>query len=640
MADQDRKPAATAATLPILCDGETEIAKDGTPVDVPRRLFEMRQQINALPGGLKNAHVTALERDPGLVEKETPPLRFLRHADFDAAAAAQLMAAHWTMRADLFKEKAYLPMALTGEGTLHRTDMSMLSTGFLVVLPNDRRNRSVLCYDAGRLEKHAKEYQLRVAFYLLSVACENPQAQLEGLVLLFLMEQFGSRSPKRQSLQEVVQVMPCRIRQVFCVRIASSSSPSQNGRPATANEEAASMLHSKKMAAAVTSVFGPIASEKVVLLQGPKEHCLSRLQAVGLARQNVPKSMGGDWGYESFVQWQELRTRYEWGLPPGVGGKDSSTLFDFANSTMNLKTLNEEDRTERKRRLNVLHSRRKREREKVEIEVLQEQSIELEEKNRALDEDNERLQILIAKAEEIVERSNLLSSDQQGTTEHHQDSRRSGMDREGAASYPSGPPPPHPQPQQTPPHPYAAPRHPPTPGSYPGSPPGAQRDQRPEDRGRDPYSASYHHHPEQQNLAPPDPRLLHQQHPPSLLPPPPPPSYYPPDPVLSLPAAAAYPNQPIHPTLLQQLHIQDLQRQLAAQQGLLGHLLGQQQQWQQQQQQGGGGGGGYYGRGSSSPPGGGGARRNHNEQEHSEGGGGGENSKRDDRRDSSGGGSR
>ena len=41
-----------------------------------------------------------------------------------------------------------------------------------------------------------------------------------------------------------------------------------------------------------------------------------------------------------------------------------------------------------------------------------------------------------------------------------------------------------------------------------------------------------------------------------------------------------YHNQPMHPALLQQRHIQELQQQLAAHQELLGHLLEQQQMQQ------------------------------------------------------------
>ena len=550
--ENECKPAALSNSIHY----EMELSAGGTRINLPLQLAELQRQIEALPPDLNSAYLHALAKCPALVETESQPLRFLRQTHFNPVSAAPLLAAHWTKRVELFKDKAFLPMALTGEGTLHRTDMSMLSTGFLVVLPNDEFDNSVLCYDAGRLEKQAKEYQLRVAFYLLSVACENPKAQSEGIVLLFLMEQFSSRNPKRQSLQEIVQVMPFRVKEVFCVRI--SSSPSKLSIVST-NEEAASTVTSKKMSAAVASIFGPMHPDNLVLVQGSKERCISQLQRVGLARQSIPKSMGGDWGYESFVQWQELRTRFEWGLPPGVGGKDSSSLFDFASSTMPLKNLNDEEKIERKRRLNVLHSRRKREREKVEIEVLQEQAIELEENNRALDEDHERLQLLLHKAKEVAKKAKLLGSMGPSDQGKNHQQRPPGPNHE---SVPPLPPIQHGEICQRP-YGIQYQRGEVLPRGFTGSSEDIvlERDRQEEES----KERNLHHFLEQQL----DQRQLHHRHQQQ-------PSRF--QELLSL--SQQYHNQPMHPALLQQRHIQELQQQLAAHQELLGHLLEQQQMQQ------------------------------------------------------------
>lgn len=545
----DRKPSAVHSYA-LQDDGGQQPSEESTRIDFPLILAELRQQIAALSPERNSAYLQALSKCPSLVENETRPLWFLRQTNFNPVLAATLLAAHWAKRVELFKDKAFLPMALTGEGALNRTDMSMLNSGFFVVLPKDELNNSVLCYDASRLEKQSKEYQLRVAFYLFSVACENSQAQSEGIVLLFLMEQFSGRNPKRQSLQEIVQAMPCRIKEVYCVRISMSPPKCLTE---SASKEAASMLTSKKMSIAVAGVFGPIQPNQLTLIQGSKERCVVQLEELGLERRSIPKSMGGDWGYESFVQWQELRTRFEWGLPPGVGGKDSSNLFDFATSSMDLKSLTDDEKLERKRRLNVLHSRRKREREKVEVEVLHEQAIELEEKNRALDEDNERLQILLNNASGVVETASFLGST--GPLEQQRIQRRCPGDHDDIVSFPAA------QRREISQLPYANQHHQNRACSLGDSQlPQGIRGQlgNPDDESKE------HHFP---NFA--DQQLQHRHLNQQLLP-----SRY--QDLFALPQQ--YHHQPIHPSLLQQFHIQELQLQLAAQQNLLGHLLEQRHQ--------------------------------------------------------------
>jgi len=562
--DDDRKPAAR----PV---GATTAESPSS--EMKEKLAEMQAYLESLPPDTKASYVQALEQAPALVQTETDPRRFLRHTRYDAAAAARLLAAHWTQRRALFKDKAFLPLALTGEGALHRTDMALLSCGFLVVLPHSRHTqaRSVLCYDAARLEKQAaKEYQLRVAFYLLAVACENEQSQLEGLVLLFLMEggdtgavrsagssSTGGRAKKQMLLQEVLQVMPCRIEKVYGVRIVPPKTEQQPQLPSAL----------KKMSAAVSAVFGPTAAalDRLVLVQGTKESCVAQLElAAGLNRAGIPKSMGGDWGYESFVQWQEMRTRFEWGLPPGVGGKDSASLFDFAHSTINLKTLTEEEKTERKRRLNVLHSRRKREREKVEIEVLQEQVVEFEEKNRSLEDDNERLETLLRQAHNMVSSS---GSERSGSS--------GGGGGAAAAAYPA-----HQQPS------------PPLFAQHPQLSRGGGSTQQQRQQFRDALegeSKMSHHSsisPERQYYQ----QLMQQQQEPQQQHPG---SFNNMQDLLALSHLFQGQQQPapiasqgnIRQALLQQLQLRELQRQLAARGTLMDQLLLQQQQQQQQSRQ-------------------------------------------------------
>jgi hypothetical protein len=72
-----------------------------------------------------------------------------------------------------------------------------------------------------------------------------------------------------------------------------------------------------------------------------------------------------------------------------------------------LKTISEmteEEKAERKRRMNVLHSRRRRERERVEMEVFSEQVTDLREKNWILKQENDKLETMLREAKADVQR--------------------------------------------------------------------------------------------------------------------------------------------------------------------------------------------------------------------------------------------
>jgi hypothetical protein len=76
-------------------------------------------------------------------------------------------------------------------------------------------------------------------------------------------------------------------------------------------------------------------------------------------------------------------------------------VFDFSHIKPP-SLLNEEDRIERARRMNVLHSRRKRERERIEIEVLHEQCDEMRTFKSELIHERSRLEALLTTARSIV----------------------------------------------------------------------------------------------------------------------------------------------------------------------------------------------------------------------------------------------
>jgi hypothetical protein len=343
--------------------------------------------MESLPMFSRVEYERANHRVPDLVKKESNPVHFLIREGLDASAAARRLAAYWEKRVSLFGARAYLPLNQTGEGALCRADMALLSSGFMVLLPENETGHAVMCYDGTRLWKSAKDCQLRVAFYLFSLLAENKKSQSDGVVVLHLVDKLAtiSRDTKRQNLEGLVDVFPIHLKEVHAISHVTLR-----------GSQRALMFASEKL-------FGNNSSGAVVVYDGHAAGLAERLRRKGISRLGTPKAVGGSWGYENFVKWQELRTRYEWDLPPGtgVGNEEGLYIFDFSN-VKRLCQLTEDEKIERKRKMNVLHSRRKRERERIEIEVLQEQCMEYEQKNKELFEDNLRMENLAFVAMEKI----------------------------------------------------------------------------------------------------------------------------------------------------------------------------------------------------------------------------------------------
>jgi hypothetical protein len=352
---------------------------------VPAQQYEdarhqMQLAMEQVPMTEKTDYVAAKLAVPRLVEAESDPVQFFVNERLDAASAARRLAGYWKLRVSLFgQEAAFLPLNQTGEGALSRADISLLSSGFLSLLANTDSGHAVISYDGTRLTKSPKDGQLRVAFYFFQLAAENPNSQTDGLVLLHLMD--TSCHTKRQCLDAVLNVLPIRIREVH---VTTSTNVRGSDIAITGVVE---KLFGKSALGRVLS-YGNAAAES--LAQQLSDH--------GLYWHNIPTAIGGGWGYEKFVDWQDLRTRYEWDLPPGANNKDvRHSNFDFSRikSPMELTVA---ERSERKRRMVVLQSRRKRERERIEIQVLQEKRDEYVSNNKALLHDNQRLEDLTAEA--------------------------------------------------------------------------------------------------------------------------------------------------------------------------------------------------------------------------------------------------
>lgn len=85
---------------------------------------------------------------------------------------------------------------------------------------------------------------------------------------------------------------------------------------------------------------------------------------------------------------------------PEVDHQDTSPSSDQPQAAEPVEQ--EEQRVKRRRRMNMIHSRRKRERRKIEVEVLKEQVAVLTSKNDRLRSQNQELEVLLSQVHQIV----------------------------------------------------------------------------------------------------------------------------------------------------------------------------------------------------------------------------------------------
>jgi len=94
-------------------------------------------------------------------------------------------------------------------------------------------------------------------------------------------------------------------------------------------------LFLKKAASTVHQLFGESTVLKTYVHVGSSKRDIARKLAVfSLSIEGLPKSLGGEWGYAKLTQWQELRTRLEWGLPAGSAGKEDNMAWTLLRSSL------------------------------------------------------------------------------------------------------------------------------------------------------------------------------------------------------------------------------------------------------------------------------------------------------------------
>ncbi|KAL7568686.1 hypothetical protein ACA910_021683 [Epithemia clementina (nom. ined.)] len=360
------------------------VQSDAVTTDLETNIMEA---LRRLPRRETACAMEAMAKYKLLAHEESNFKRFVNVESGDLVAVANRLAFYWSYRCALFGDKTYLSMAQTGEGALTRSDLTTLSSGYFTILPTHKDDPVIVSIDVSRQERSDPSSLLRLAFYIFQVASENPISQLDGVVVVVTGILQVVKEKANIEFQQIFNALPIKISAIHFVHIYSADDEVTG----VSLDGAVSLMRQK---------FGFAGNEKAMLHVGrSKDELYEQLRPYGIRRDVLPKVIGGSFGFDRFFQWQETRTRYEWGLPSAAN--DHDTAYDFSHVRA-LSQLDADERKERKRRMNVVHSRRKRERERIEIQVLREQCADLKDDRGSLMKKHKRLEQLMAQAQAAI----------------------------------------------------------------------------------------------------------------------------------------------------------------------------------------------------------------------------------------------
>mmetsp|Transcript_1770 Transcript_1770/g.2477 ORF Transcript_1770/g.2477 Transcript_1770/m.2477 type:complete len:355 (+) Transcript_1770:263-1327(+) len=170
---------------------ETE-AKYGREIS-PHELDAFYEALEDVPIQYRLETLAAMIRCPELVKTETDPCMFLRYAEFDPHKAANRFAAYWKIRVEMFGDKAFLPMTLTGA---YADDVEVLQMMekyplFRTILPNDCNGRTVILiqtsHHSDEYNKICREAKVRYAWYNAHEAMKRESTIFRGVVGIHLL---------------------------------------------------------------------------------------------------------------------------------------------------------------------------------------------------------------------------------------------------------------------------------------------------------------------------------------------------------------------------------------------------------------------------------------------------------------------
>ena len=378
---------------------------------------------------------------PAVLQREACPCYFLRACHSNPWDAASRLCSYWTERIDLFGEdKAFEALSLLGcergePSALSPSDVEILETGCMQLLPPDRQGRTVLFLSLLLLKPHMHhdaKGRLKVLWYLLHKGFTSGVPQAHRLVTVVLCVRppksgydvsFGAGGIRAHA------VLPLQGDAIHLLTLPAASGTGRLVQGIVGmclNTLGSFFRHLVKVHHGATAAEMHAAAANASLEDrpgldhdlddddtAPRQRLVQQLRPHGLCKRGLPESVGGLYTLQSFHKWIQAQRKSEkaW----SSGGKGTSKGKRVNNDISDLSTIIKPktktptppaiatQRAQRRREINKMHSQRKRQRRRQEFEELQEQVRELEAANDEARKLQFDLQLLVDKASGFVQ---------------------------------------------------------------------------------------------------------------------------------------------------------------------------------------------------------------------------------------------
>jgi len=239
----------------------------------------------------------ALKKSPQLVEKESSLQPFFELEGNNAEAAALRREAYWKERIAIFGDRAFFPMNQSGEGTLSNKDIQYLGSGCMVLLKSTRIGSPVLCFNPSRTKDLPRNVTKRLVFYMGSVMAEDPAAVEKGCSLLIIANRLKDLD---RVMLECLDLLRCKLPlRIESVHVVLTPPMGKWGRSVDGLSD--SLRKSVKTLS--------LKARTVIHIEDSIDSLSRELDKAGFIRSSLPDCVGGDWTYNQFQLWQELRLR-------------------------------------------------------------------------------------------------------------------------------------------------------------------------------------------------------------------------------------------------------------------------------------------------------------------------------------------
>ena len=295
------------------------------------------------------------------------------------------------------EDRAFRPMTITGEGALTKDDVLTLQAGFPAMLPRTKTGRlAIYCDRRQWIASATVQSKLRCTFYIVQKLSEDERAQTEGVLVFILL------------------VMPKVIDfdQTFVKKVWQSL---ETFYPAKAQMHCLCYLpKTEKHAYLVQELIAQYVNNLMerncdveVHIEREKGEILEALEDLGLAREGIPTTVGGNWHFVEALNWcrarileerEQMRKQNTTSAVP----ERSVASSESAIGTTDEEPLDEEALLAKRRATNAIHSRRKRERRKHELQTLQDEKERLSKEHKSLKEQFAKLDSLLKEAKCLV----------------------------------------------------------------------------------------------------------------------------------------------------------------------------------------------------------------------------------------------